>query len=86
MEGPMAEQRPSSSESTGPRLTLDLSLESPSARVEVIAEGIARAFYKELRRHQFTDNQIIMVASELIGCLTHSLDGYKKKVERKKGG
>lgn len=79
----MAEDTPHSPEPAAPRLALDLSLEGLSTHPERIAEAIARAFYKELRRHEFTDNQIIRVASELIGCLTYSLDGYKKKVERK---
>ncbi|KPJ53448.1 hypothetical protein AMJ39_04720 [candidate division TA06 bacterium DG_24] len=83
MEGSMGDETRPSSEAGGPRLVLDLNLETASTHPARIAESIARAFYRELRRHQFDDNQIIRVASELIGCLTHSLDGYKRKVEQK---
>jgi len=68
----------------GPKLRLELDLQSATINPEKIAEYIARAFYKELRRHQFSNNQIIRVAGELIGCLTYSLEGYKRKVEREK--
>jgi hypothetical protein len=65
----------------GPHLTIDVDLESAAKDPERTAEKLARSFYKELRRHNFSDDQIIRVATELIGCLSHSLEGYRKKVQ-----
>jgi hypothetical protein len=68
-------------EQGGPRLSLDVDLEYASAHPERIAASVALAFYRELRRHNFNNNQIVNVASELIDCLNRSLEGYKKKME-----
>jgi hypothetical protein len=68
-------------EREGPRLSLDVDLEYASAHPDRIAASVALAFYRELRRHNFNNNQIINVASELIDCLNRSLEGYKKKME-----
>ncbi len=52
---------------------------------EKVSLLVARAVFRELRRHNFTDTQVIRVASELIDCLNKSLEGYKDKVTREKG-
>jgi hypothetical protein len=65
----------------GPHLTLNVDLAYASVHPDRIAASVALAFYRELRRHNFTNNQIINVATELIDCLNKSLEGYKKKTE-----
>ena len=55
-------------------------IEIPSDDSAKAARILARTFYKELRKNDFSDNQIIQVATELISCLHTSLEGYKKKV------
>jgi hypothetical protein len=65
-----------------PRLSLNVDLKDASVHPDKIAASVAFAFYRELRRHDFDNNQIIKVASELIDCLNRSLEGYKKKLEK----
>ena len=65
----------------GPHLTLNVDLAYASVHPDRIAASVALAFYRELRRHNFTNNQIINVATELIDCLNKSLEGYRKKTE-----
>jgi hypothetical protein len=70
-----------------PRVTVILDMpEQTLGNPEKFAVFLARVFYRELRRHQFTDNQIIRVASELVSLLTQSLDGYRRKLEKEAGG
>jgi hypothetical protein len=64
-----------------PHLTLNVDLAYASAHPDKIAASVALAFYRELRRHNFSNNQIIKVATELIDCLNKSLEGYRKKTE-----
>ena len=52
----------------------------PDDNMERAASIIAMNFYKQLRRNDFRDEQIIEVASALISILTESLEGYKKKI------
>jgi len=66
----------------GPHLSLNVDLKDASIHPDRTAASVAAAFYKELRRHNFDNNQIIKVASELIDCLNRSLQGYKKKMEK----
>ena len=47
------------------------------------AGRIAMHFYKELRKNEFEDNQIIEVATELISILSSSLEGYKKRIDER---
>jgi glycosylphosphatidylinositol transamidase (GPIT) subunit GPI8 len=49
---------------------------------ERAAALVAKSFYKVLRKNGFSDDQIISVANNLLGCLIHALDGYKKKSEK----
>jgi hypothetical protein len=69
-------------EHSGPQLSLNVDLKNASIHPDKTAASVASAFYKELRRHDFDNNQIIKVASELIDCLNRSLQGYKKKMEK----
>jgi len=64
----------------GPHLSLNVDLKDASIHPDKIAASVAFAFYRELRRHNFSNNQIIKVASELIDCLNRSLEGYKRKM------
>lgn len=83
----MDAQPKSEQEIPEPRVTVTLDMpEQTLTNPEKFAEFLARVFYRELRRHQFTDNQIIRVASELISLLTQGLDGYKRKLEKEAGG
>lgn len=75
-------QDQSGSEHTRPQLSLNVDLRDASLHPDRIAASVAVAFYKELRKHDFSNNQIISVASELIDCLNKSLEGYKKKLEK----
>jgi len=69
-------------------ITLQLNAASLVERPDKVSILVARAFFRELRRNNFTDSQVIRVASELIDCLNKSLEGYKDKVarEKKEGG
>ena len=67
-----------------PLLSLNIDLDDATAHPDRIAASVAVSFYKELRRHRFNNNQIVKVATELIGCLNKSLEGYKKKMEKDK--
>ena len=67
-------------ESKRPFLSLNVDLEDASQHPDKIAASVAVAFYKELKRYNFSNNQIINVATELIDCLNRSLEGYKKKM------
>lgn len=50
-----------------------------SRDTEKASRIISKSFYKVLRRNGFTDDQIISVASDILGCLIESLEGYKEK-------
>lgn len=55
----------------------------PDDDMERAAVIIAINFYKQLKRNNFEDEQVIAVASELISILSNSLEGYIKKKESK---
>jgi hypothetical protein len=76
------ESDPTQEDRERPNLSLNIDLRDASTHPDRIAATVAVAFYKELRRHQFDNNQIIKVATELIDCLNKSLEGYKKKMEK----
>ena len=48
------------------------------------AEIVARSFYRQMHKYGFGKAEIISVASELISCLSKSLDGYAEKEEKEK--
>ncbi len=50
-----------------------------SRDTEKASRIISKSFYKVLRRNGFTDDQIISVASDILGCLIESLEGYREK-------
>lgn len=51
---------------------------------EKVAKMIAKSFYKDLRKAGFATNQILMVASEIIGNLNEALQKTKAKTEEAK--
>ena len=63
-------------------LSIQIDTEALSEHPEKISVRVARAFFRELRRYNFTDGQVVSVASELIDCLNKSLEGYKDKIAR----
>jgi hypothetical protein len=65
-------------------ITIQLDVESLAERPDKVSILVARAVFRELRKHNFTDGQVIRVASELIDCLNKSLEGYKDKIAREK--
>jgi hypothetical protein len=54
-----------------------------SRDTEKASRIISKSFYKVLRRNGFTDDQIIGVASDILGCLIESLEGYREKKSSK---
>jgi len=48
------------------------------------ARVVAKVFYRILRKRGFSENQIIDIATNVLGCLTDSLRGYEGKVNKKK--
>ncbi|MDZ4384217.1 MAG: hypothetical protein U0940_01905 [Nitrospirota bacterium] len=54
-----------------------------SRDTEKASRIISKSFYKVLRRNGFSDEQIIGVASDILGCLIESLDGYREKKNSK---
>jgi len=66
-------------------LSIHIDTEALSQHPEQVAVRVARAFFRELRRYNFTDGQVVRVASELIDCLNKSLEGYKSKIAREDG-
>jgi len=46
------------------------------------ARVVAKAFYRILRKNNFTENQVINIATNILNCLTESLIGYEEKVEK----
>jgi glycosylphosphatidylinositol transamidase (GPIT) subunit GPI8 len=54
-----------------------------SRDTEKASRIISKSFYKVLRRNGFSDEQIISVASDILGCLIESLDGYREKKSSK---
>jgi len=50
---------------------------------EKVAKMIAKSFYKDLRKAGFATNQILMVASEIIGNLNEALQKTKARTEEK---
>jgi hypothetical protein len=66
-------------------ISLQVDVASLAQHPEKVSILVARAFFRELRRHNFTDSQVVRVASELIDCLNKSLEGYKDKIAKEKG-
>lgn len=54
-----------------------------SRDTEKASRIISKSFYKVLRRNGFSDDQIISVASDILGCLIESLEGYREKKSSK---
>lgn len=48
------------------------------------AEIVARVFYRILRRNNFSKEQIVDIATNLLSCLTKSLKSYEKRIETEK--
>jgi hypothetical protein len=48
------------------------------------SEIIARVFYRILKRNNFSQEQIIDIATNLISCLTRSLKSYEKRINTEK--
>ena len=46
------------------------------------ARIVAKVFYRILRKNGFSENQIIDIATNILNCLTESLKGYEKKIEK----
>jgi hypothetical protein len=67
-------------------LTIQIDTNALAEHPEKVAVRVARAFFRELRRYNFTDGQVVRVASELIDCLSKSLEGYKDKIARGEAG
>jgi len=67
-------------------ISIQVDVSSLTEHPKEVSVQVARAFFRELRRHNFTDQQVVRVASELIGCLNTSLEGYKDKVAKEGGG
>jgi hypothetical protein len=44
------------------------------------SEIVARVFYRILKRNNFSQEQIIDIATNIIGCLTRSLKSYEKRI------
>ena len=49
-----------------------------------MAINLARNFYKQMRKQEFDDKQIVQFATELISCLNSSLKGYQKRISKGK--
>lgn len=48
------------------------------------SEIVARFFYRILKRNNFSQEQIIDIATNIISCLTRSLKSYENKITTKK--
>ena len=48
------------------------------------SEIVARFFYRILKRNNFSQEQIIDIATNIISCLARSLKSYEKKIDTKK--
>ena len=48
------------------------------------SEIIARVFYRILKRNNFSQEQIIDIATNIISCLTRSLKSYEKRINTEK--
>jgi len=48
------------------------------------SEIVARVFYRILRRNNFSQDQIIDIATNIISCLARSLKSYEKKINTEK--
>lgn len=46
---------------------------------ERASEIVAKSFYRIMRKHGFTDAQIINVANNILDCLIQTLDSYKER-------
>ena len=51
---------------------------------EKATEIVAKSFYRILKKNEFSNEQIISIATNILDCLIQSLDGYKEKSERNK--
>ena len=63
-------------------ISLQIDASALAEHPERVSVLVARAFFRELRRQNFSDSQVVRVASELIDCLNKSLEGYKDKIAR----
>ena len=54
----------------------------PGGNSEALAVNLARQFYQQMRKQDFDQKQILRVATELVSCLTASLEEYRKKIMR----
>ena len=54
----------------------------PGGNPESFAVNLARQFYQQMRKQEFDQKQILRVATEIVSCLTASLDEYRKKIMR----
>lgn len=43
------------------------------------AEIIAKAFYRILRKNGFSEEQILSIASDILGCLTETMRRYEER-------
>ena len=48
------------------------------------SEIIARVFYRILKRNNFSQEQIIDIATNIISCLTRSLKSYEERINTEK--
>jgi hypothetical protein len=48
------------------------------------ARIVAKVFYRILRKNGFSENQVIDIATNILNCLTESLEGYEKKMKNTK--
>lgn len=61
------------------RKQMDRVIQMAAEDPERAARIVAKSFYKVLRKNEFSDDQIIAVANNILECLIDSLAGYKKK-------
>lgn len=61
------------------RKQMDRVIQMAAEDPERAARIVAKSFYKVLRKNEFSDDQIIAVANNILDCLIDSLAGYKKK-------
>lgn len=54
----------------------------PAGNSETLAVNLARQFYQQMRKQDFDQKQILRVATELVSCLTASLEEYRNKIMR----
>jgi len=57
----------------------------PDGNPEKMAKMIAKTFYIEMTRYGFSCNQIITVASEIVGCLNNELKKHEEPCDADAG-